>query len=160
MEKIDRSEYDGDLGWVNIDEDQDEWRLELDINGYKVFGVVDRGGTDQMQASIDRVQKLFHQLPSTSVIRDVNRGTLDGWFDCDNIPDITITMGGREFNFRIDSRRKRSLAMTRNANSPVYGEEEWDMWDSAVLIFRLTSFIVFDMGQLVRQLCISRTGVG
>ena len=118
MEKIDRSEYEGDLGWVNIDEDQDEWRLELDINGYKVFGVVDSGGTDQMQASIDRVQKLFHQLPSTCVIRDVNRGTLDGWFDCDNIPDITITVGGREFNFRNDSRRKRSLAMTRNANSP------------------------------------------
>lgn len=108
MEKIDRSEYEGDLGWVHIDEDQDEWRLELDINGYKVFGVVDSSGTDQMQASIDRVQKLFHQLPSTSVIRDVNRDTLDGWFDCDNIPDIAVTVGGREFRFpkRITSQKK------------------------------------------------------
>ena len=142
--KIDKSEYEGDLGWVDIDKDQDEWRLELDINGYKAFGLVDSGGSDQLQAGTDRVQKLFHQLPITSLNRDDIRGTLDGWFDCDNIPDITITVGGRELKFPKRFMSQKKPDDDTKCKFPVYGEDDLNEWNFANPIFRIAS-VVFDM---------------
>ena len=43
--EIDTSEYEGMLGWLDIDKDEEEWRLEIDINGYKAVIAWERVST-------------------------------------------------------------------------------------------------------------------
>lgn len=48
--EIDTSEYEGMLGWLDIDKDEEEWRLEIDINGYKAVIAWERVSTVQMRS--------------------------------------------------------------------------------------------------------------
>lgn len=62
IRKINTSRYEGKLGWVDIDKDDEEWRLEIDTNGYKALDLLDTGGGHRMGASVDRVNALFDKL--------------------------------------------------------------------------------------------------
>lgn len=142
--KIDKSEYEGDLGWVDIDKDQDEWRLELDINGYKAFGLVDSGGTDRMGASVDRVKALFDRVHIRAVEVGPNDSHIEGWFDCDNLPDITFTVGGRQLKYPKRFMTEKRPGDDSKCKFQVWGADDLTEWNFGDSIFRMAS-VVFDM---------------
>lgn len=95
------SRYEGKLGWVDIDKDEEEWRVEIDTGGYKALDLLDTGGGHRMGASVDRVDALFDKLHIGFREAGRDKGILQGWFDCDNLPDITFTAGGRKHMYQV-----------------------------------------------------------
>jgi len=142
--KIDKSEYEGELGWVSLDDGQDEWRLEIDINGYKAFGVLDTGGTDRMGASVDRVKALFDRVHVSAIEVGPNDSHIEGWFDCDNLPDITFTVGGRQLKYPKRFMTEKRPGDDSKCKFQVWGADDLTEWNFGNSIFRMAS-VVFDM---------------
>lgn len=142
--KIDESEYEGELGWVDLDEGQDEWRLEIEINGYKAFGVVDSGGIGRMGAGVDRVKALFDRLPIRLTEVGPNDSSIEGWFDCDTLPDITFTAGGRELKYPKWLMKTDTTDNGTKCKFQVWGADDMTDWNFGDTIFLMAS-IVFDI---------------
>lgn len=129
--EIGTSEYEGMVGWVDIDKDEEEWRLEIDINGYKALGHLDAGGGHRMGASIDRTDALFDKLHIGFREDGCDKGNLQSWFDCDKLPGITLTVGGRKLMYPKRFMSESILTMTQESVSIAF------------------SFLLLSIGQVV-----------
>lgn len=80
----------------------------------------------RMGASIDRIDALFDKLHIGFREDGCDKGNLQSWFDCDKLPGITLTVGGRKLKYPKRFMSESILTMTQNANSQVWGAYDLD----------------------------------
>ncbi|KAI1177790.1 microbial aspartic proteinase [Nemania sp. FL0916] len=100
--KIDKSKYNGDIAYVDVDKSQGFWNFTADINGQPVPGIADTGTAELLLP--DKVLEDYYSKVQGAIV-DI---TFGGWvFPCDaKLPDFefhpgtaTITIPGKYLNF-------------------------------------------------------------
>lgn len=138
--KIESSEVQGGLGWVNVNEADGHWKTDVEINGKKTTGIVD-SGTTFVVAPIDQFKEIMGGIDKLSIKRSDN-GEYSGYYKCDDPPVVKFKLAGKETVMDQDSmflsqdgdQCQISIVSADGFNDWIYGA-----------LFMATASVVFDV---------------
>ena len=91
---VDSSKYHGDVAWANVDPSKGFWATDAKVNGQDITAIIDSGST-VITAPSSQVRHLTNKIDGLVPFRA--QGQQMYAFHCHNPPDVTFTLGGRDF---------------------------------------------------------------
>ena len=99
--KIDESQVDGETAWVDVDSSDYHWKADIQINGIESSGIVD-SGTRHIFGKNEDVKKVLDAIDGLE-IKKSDSGDWQGWYNCDDPPEVNIMVAGKEVKMRRDA---------------------------------------------------------
>ena len=99
--KIDESQDDGETAWVDVDSSNYHWKADIQINGIESRGIVD-SGTRNIFAKNEDLKKVVDAIDGLE-IKKSGSGDWQGWYNCDDPPEVNIMVAGKEVKMRQDA---------------------------------------------------------
>lgn len=99
--KIDESQVDGETAWVDVDSSDYHWKADIQINGIESSGIVD-SGTRNIFGKNEDVKKVLDAIDGLE-IKKSGSGDWQGWYNCDDPPEVNIMVAGKEVKMRQDA---------------------------------------------------------
>ena len=138
--KIESSEVQGGLGWVNVNEADGYWKTDVEINGKKTTGIVD-SGTTLVVAPIDQFKEIMGGIDKLSIKRSDN-GEYSGYYRCDDPPVVKFKLAGKETVMDQDS-----MFLSQDGDQcriSIVGADGFNDWIYGAT-FMATASMVFDV---------------
>ena len=137
--KIDESQVDDGIAWIDQDSSGGYWKAGVEINGIESDGIID-SGTSNIFGTNDDVKKVFDAIDGLE-IKKSGSGDWQGWYKCDDPPEVKIKVAGKEVKMRED-------AMLRGEENgkcllSIGGSKGFGKWVFGDPFFQLFS-VVFD----------------
>lgn len=99
--KIDESQVDGETAWVDVDSSDYHWKADIQINGIESSGIVDSGSRNIFGKNED-VKKVLDAIDGLE-IKKSGSGDWQGWYNCDDPPEVNIMVAGKAVKMRQDA---------------------------------------------------------
>jgi len=137
--RIDKTSVDGDNVWVGVESSDQYWKAGVEINGIKTSGIID-SGTTHIFGRNDDVKKILNAIDGVEVKKSES-GNWQGWYDCDNPPQVKLKIAGLEVTMSNDA-----IIGGRQGDQCqlcIAGVQNFDMWIFGEPFFQMFS-VIFD----------------
>ena len=91
---VDSSKYKGEVSWARVDGSKGFWATSAKVNGRDISAIVD-SGTTVIIGPTSQVRSIANSIHG--LVPFNQQGQQFYAFDCNSSPNVTITIGGRDF---------------------------------------------------------------
>ena len=99
--KIDVSQVSDETVWIDVDSSDYHWKAKMQINGIESRGIID-SGTRFILGKNEDVKNVLDAIDGLE-IKKSGSGDWQGWYNCDDPPEVNIKVAGKEVKMRHDA---------------------------------------------------------